>query len=413
MLCMLLLFLKQLYNFKTEDVRLPEKENSLSLYFHIPFCTAKCGYCDFNSYALETLIDKNQIQKTSWASEYTDALIREIKTRAKELQLKEIKVESVFFGGGTPSLFPPEEIERILTTVKIYFNLSPNIEISLEANPNSSDYRLFKKLNAAKINRISFGVQSFNNKLLKNLDRLHSGSEAKDAFFSAREAGFKNISIDLMFGIPFQTKRIAYSDIQTAINLDPEHISAYELTIEPGTSFHALHMKGELEGLANEKLSLEMWEMRDKLLHDAGYEQYEISNFSKPEFFCKHNLNYWNRGDYLGIGAGAHSLIDNKRFWNHLRPDTYIKNSQSPTAGEEKMEDKAKILGESLMLGLRLKDGISLRKLKRKTGLDSEDLFQDYFQDFYKKKLLIKDRGKLKLTKKGMLLSNQIFSCLL
>ena len=394
-------------------MRLPEKQNSISLYFHIPFCTAKCGYCDFNSYALETLIEKKQAAHKDWASEYTDALIREMENRAKTLQVKGRKVESVFFGGGTPSLFPPEEIQRILNTSKKLFNFVSNIEISLEANPNSSDYNLFKKLKSAGINRISFGVQSFNNKLLKNLDRVHSSADARNAFYSAREAGFGNISIDLMFGIPFQTKEIANSDLQTAIDLDPEHLSAYELTIEPGTAFHALHMKGELKGLINESLSLEMWKMRDRLLHEAGYEQYEISNFAKSGFLCIHNLNYWNRGDYLGIGAGAHTLIDNQRIWNHLRPDTYIKNSRSPTAGEEKMEDKMKILGESLMLGLRLKDGISLTELKEKTGLDSEVLFQDQFKDFYKQKLLIKDKEKLKLTKKGMLLSNQIFSCLL
>ncbi len=392
---------------------MPEKENPISLYFHIPFCTAKCGYCDFNSYELQNLIEKKQVHNKNWASEYTDALIMEIKGRVKELQLTGRKVQSVFFGGGTPSLFPPQEIKKILLTSRKFFDFIPESEISLEANPNSSDYDLFKKLKKIGINRISFGIQSFNDILLKNLDRIHSGKDAKRAFYLARKAGFENISIDLMFGIPFQTKEIANDDLQNAIELNPEHISAYELTIEPGTSFHALHMKGELNGLISENLSLEMWEMRDQILHDAGYEQYEISNFAKLGFRCKHNLNYWNRGDYLGFGAGAHSLIDNQRIWNHLRPDIYIKNSQTPTAGEEKMENAKKILGESLMLGLRLKEGVSLLELKKKTGFDSEILFKNHFNDFYKKNLLIKDRGKLKLTKKGMLLSNQIFSSLL
>lgn len=392
---------------------MPEKENPISLYFHIPFCTAKCGYCDFNSYELQNLIERKQVHDKNWASEYTDALIIEIEGRVEELQLAGRKVQSVFFGGGTPSLFPSKEIKKILLASRKLFDFIPQAEISLEANPNSSDYDLFKGLKEIGINRISFGVQSFNSRLLKNLDRIHSGKDAKKAFYLARDAGFENISIDLMFGIPFQTKEIANDDLQNAIELSPEHISAYELTIESGTSFHALHMKGKLDGLISENLSLEMWEMRDKMLHDAGYQQYEISNFAKSGFRCKHNLNYWKRGDYLGIGAGAHSLIENQRIWNHLRPDTYIKNSQTPTAGEEKMEDIKKILGESLMLGLRLKEGVSLLELKKKTGFDSEILFQKNFEDFYKKRLLIKDGQKLKLTKKGMLLSNQIFSSLL
>lgn len=392
---------------------MPEKENAISLYFHIPFCTAKCGYCDFNSYALQNLIDREQVDSKHWASQYTDALIIEIKNRVEELHLTKRKVQSIFFGGGTPSLFPPEEIQRILEASNESFDLISHPEISLEANPNSSDYNLFKNLKKIGINRLSFGIQSFNDKLLKNLDRIHSGKQAKNAFYLAKEAGFENISIDLMFGIPFQTKEIANSDIQTAVNLNPKHISAYELTIEPGTSFHALHMKGKLNGLISESLSLEMWEMRDEILHNSGYEQYEISNFAKSGFKCKHNLNYWKRGDYLGIGAGAHSLIENQRIWNHLRPDTYIKNSQSPTAGKEKIKDEKKILGESLMLGLRLKEGLSLSELKEKTGLDTEILFKKSFEDFYKNKLLIKDKEKLKLTKKGMLLSNQIFTSLL
>jgi len=300
----------------------PPRTSPLSLYVHIPFCVAKCGYCDFNSYALEGLLETGRAG-ADWAPRYADALLREMEARCRALGLGGRGVETLFFGGGTPSLFPPEETARVLDALKRRFDLSPEAEVTLEANPGAADAARFAALREAGVSRLSIGVQTFDDLALRRLDRAHTGEEARAAFRAAREAGFGNVSLDLMFGIPFQTLADAASDLEAALALGPEHISAYELTIEPGTAFHALHARGRLAGLPDEEAALAMWELRDRLLSRAGYERYEISNFARPGFRCRHNLNYWRRGEYLGLGAGAHSFIGGRRLWNHARPDVY------------------------------------------------------------------------------------------
>ena len=304
----------------------------LSLYVHIPFCIAKCGYCDFNSYALDTLLERGHAGE-DWARSYADALIEETRSRVVAFSLQDRKLSTIFFGGGTPSLFPADETRRVLDFVAASFDLSPDCEITLEANPGAAEAERFGALREAGVNRISIGVQTFDDAALGRLDRVHTGEDAQSAFRSARAAGFANVSLDLMFGIPYQTIPMAERDIERAIALGPEHLSAYELTIEPGTAFHARQARGELDGLPDEETALRMWEIRDTALSKAGYERYEISNFAKPGFACRHNLNYWRRGDYLGIGAGAHSLIEGERSWNHARPDVYARNAGDPAAG--------------------------------------------------------------------------------
>ena len=381
----------------------------LSLYVHIPFCIAKCGYCDFNSYALDTLLEKGHAGE-DWARRYADALVEEIKSRVDQFSLKDREVATIFFGGGTPSLFPSEETRRVLELLAASFDLAPDCEITLEANPGAAEAERFGALREAGVNRISIGVQTFDDAALKRLDRVHTGDDAERAFRSARKAGFANVSLDLMFGIPYQTMDMAARDIERAIALRPEHLSAYELTIEPGTAFHARQARGELNGLPDEETALRMWELRDSALAEAGYERYEISNFARPGFACRHNLNYWRRGDYLGIGAGAHSLLEGRRFWNHARPDVYTKNASDPAANSERVDEPEKALGESLMLGLRMREGVSLERIARECGADPEAAFRELFEELESSGLAARENGNLRLSEKGTLLANQVLA---
>ncbi len=379
----------------------------LSIYIHIPFCIHKCGYCDFNSYALEGLLEKGHVGE-DWAAAYAGAAIRDIESRASALGLAGMPVETVFFGGGTPSLFPAPETARILRSLRERFEILPGAEIALEANPGAAESGRFAALREAGVNRISIGMQSFSDTALRRLERVHTGEDAREAFRSARRAGFENISLDLMFGIPHQGLDEAAADVESAIDLGPEHLSAYELTIESGTNFGALHARGELGGLPDEDTALAMWEMRDRLLSAAGYERYEISNFARPGFKCRHNLNYWRRGEYLGAGAGAHSFIAGRRFWNHARPDHYIKASGDPTAGKEIIDSAEKAIGETFMLGLRLTDGVSLDEAARSCGADPEEIFGGVFSELIESGLLERAGRTLRLTPKGLLLANQV-----
>ena len=213
-----------------------------------------------------------------------------------------------------------------------------------------------------------------------------------------------------MFGIPYQTIEAAAQDIERALGLGPEHLSAYELTIEPGTAFHARQARGELNGLPDEETALRMWELRDSALGDAGYERYEISNFARPGFACRHNLNYWRRGDYLGLGAGAHSLMAGERLWNHARPDVYAQNASDPAVGKERVDDPQKALGEALMLGLRVKEGVSLGRLAKECGADPEEAFGELFRELENSGLVARENGRLRLSDKGTLLANQVLA---
>ncbi len=381
----------------------------LSLYVHIPFCIAKCGYCDFNSYALDTLLEKGRAGE-DWTRRYADALIEETKGRLQGFSLEDRRVNTIFFGGGTPSLFPAEETRRVLNLLTESFDLAPDCEITLEANPGAAEAERFGALREAGVNRISIGVQTFDDAALNRLDRVHTGDDAERAFRSAREAGFANVSLDLMFGIPYQTIPMAARDIERAIALGPEHLSAYELTIEPGTAFHARQARGELNGLPDEETALRMWELRDSVLAESGYERYEISNFARPGFACMHNLNYWRRGDYLGIGAGAHSLLEGRRFWNHARPDVYAQNASDPTANFERVDEPEKALGEALMLGLRMREGVSLERIARECGADPEVAFGELFEELESSGLVARENGSLRLSEEGTLLANRVLA---
>jgi len=289
----------------------------LSLYIHMPWCVRKCPYCDFNSHEA-----RGQIPESS----YVNALIADLEQDLPQVWGR--SVESIFIGGGTPSLFAPEHIDRLLSEIRARLPLTPGMEITLEANPGTVEQARFEEFRAAGINRLSIGVQSFNADHLVKLGRIHGKEEALAACDAASNAGFDNYNVDLMFGLPGQTIEQAIADIEQAIALSPSHISHYQLTIEPNTLFYRHPPR-----LPDEDDTWEMQLQCQQALSSHGYLHYEVSAYTRTDYQCRHNLNYWTFGDYLGIGAGAHSKITDARqqaimrSWKIKHPSSYIENA--------------------------------------------------------------------------------------
>ncbi len=332
----------------------------LSLYMHFPWCIAKCPYCDFNSHSLTAELP---------ADDYIDALIHELGAAA--LPVADRRIESVFLGGGTPSLFDPSRIKRLLEAVADHLNLSKDAEITMEANPGAIEHGAFGEYRSAGINRLSLGVQSFAEKKLKGLGRIHDARAAEDAFHQARAAGFDNINLDLMYALPKQTLDEALSDVTTAIALRPEHISYYQLTLEPNTVFYA-----RPPALPDQDVAWEMQIAASDLLTSAGYANYEVSAWALADRECRHNLNYWQFGDYLGLGAGAHSKLTRhdgtvEREQRVAHPREYLKRKQTSTAvANRSVVAKDDLIFEFMLNNLRLRRGFSLDQFSRRTGLE-------------------------------------------
>lgn len=362
--------------------------NKLAIYVHIPFCKQKCKYCDFTSF--ENKEDKVNI--------YVEALIKEI--LAYKDKAKSYVVTSVYFGGGTPSFIEARFIEKIYNSLKDNYKFSDDMERTIECNPGTVTLEKLKKYREIGFNRISFGVQTFNAKLLKDIGRVHSVNDAISGFYMAREAGFNNISLDLMFGLPSQTLKDVSETIDKFIELNPEHISTYSLKIEEKTAFGRLYDEGKLK-LPDENEEREMYYLIKEKLKEKGYEHYEISNFSKAGFESRHNTSYWKRQNYLGFGLGASSCFEDTRFSNTSNLDEYIKDFSSFIKDKEELA-KEDIDSEKVILGLRM--------LK---GIDEEFICYDKWQKSVEKLisagLIIKEEGKIKLTDKGLDLANQVF----
>jgi len=330
----------------------------LSLYIHIPWCIQKCPYCDFNSRALKGTLNEDA---------YVDALLTDLESEL--FQTYDRPLHSIFIGGGTPSLFSGNAITRLLNGVRQRINLPASAEITLEANPGTLEAGRFEHYRAAGVNRLSIGIQSFDADCLQRLGRIHRSDEAITAFHSARAAGFERINLDLMFGLPGQDMALAQLDLGQAIALKPEHISYYQLTLEPGTLFYHTPPTLPLED--------NLWEMQlqgQSLLTDQGYSQYEISAYAQPTEQCRHNLNYWRFGDYLGIGAGAHGKQSNPngtitRRWKFPEPAAYLAASGSDYAlsGQKTLEPDETTL-EFMMNALRLYQGFTQRLYEQRTG---------------------------------------------
>ncbi len=370
----------------------------LTLYIHLPWCVQKCPYCDFNSHAV-----KGSVPET----EYTQALLADLDTLLPKVWNR--PVHAVFFGGGTPSLFSGAAIATVLNGVRARLKLSPNAEITLEANPGTVEHDHFARYYDAGVNRISIGVQSFNNDHLRRLGRIHDSQEASQAIAKIRAAGFNNFNIDLMFGLPGQTCRQALQDIEIALELGPTHLSHYQLTLEPNTAFAA-----NPPALPDQDSIADLQQACAETLQQAGFEQYEVSAWSKPQQHCRHNLNYWQFGDYLAIGAGAHgklTLPEEQSIWRYARhrhPKMYLQSSRTGAWNtEQRCLDQQERIFEFFLNGLRLRTGISLSNFEARTGL-SVTTIEDVTNQAIKRGLLARNDDQLIPTELGWRFLNDL-----
>lgn len=374
--------------------------NECGIYIHFPFCLSKCHYCDFNSFSVS--------ENPESRPQYLEALKKEIAFFPSS-KIKNLNIISIYFGGGTPTLFDPQHLKEILDFIRKRFHLKESLEITIETNPKILTLEDFVFLKRSGFNRLSIGIQSFHDRLLKRLGRVHTRKEGISAIRNAKDAGFKNISIDLMFGIPGQTLSDWNEDIEQVLEFDLQHISAYNLTVEKGTLFDEELTKGVLQ-LPSEDIELKMYEKALNVFQDNGYEHYEISNFAKKGFCSSHNQIYWRNEDYIGFGAGAYSYIDGTRHHADFHPKDYIEaimQKERSCAGEETLE-KEQQMGETVVMGLRLTKGIELERFNRRYGIDLRERYSCQLENLLSQKLIALDNGYLKLSHKGLLFSNRV-----
>ena len=370
----------------------------LALYIHFPFCKQKCYYCDFNSFA----------NKEMYIENYINALCKEIE-KYNYLN-KEYKITSIYLGGGTPSHIDSKNIVKVLDVVRKNYNVCDDAEITIEINPGTVTRTKLQDYFDAGINRISFGVQSTDDKILKKIGRIHNYEEFEKNYFEAREIGFNNISVDLIFGLPEQNLEIWNKTLEDIISLNPEHISAYSLKVEEKTAFGDLQSKGKLI-LPSEEVEREMYYLLKSKLKENGYNHYEISNFSKDGYESKHNIAYWERQDYLGVGSNSASCISNERFSNEESIEKYIElitENKDVVKDREKLNEED-IFQEKIILGLRLLKGISQREILKE---QTENIINNFIENkkYLLKNELIEEIGDIiKLTDKGLDLANQVF----
>ena len=373
----------------------------LSIYIHYPFCKSKCPYCDFNSHVKDG-VDYQRFLK-AYESEL-DFFATKTGTR---------KVKTIFFGGGTPSLMPIFLVEGILKKITALWQIDENCEITLEANPTSAEASKFKELKAIGINRLSIGIQALNDEDLKFLGREHSSLEAIKTIEIAAKI-FDNFSFDLIYARPKQTLKSWESELAQAINFGTKHLSLYQLTIEKGTKFYSRFQRGEFQ-MPNEELSAQFYEMTDKITSDAGFQAYEISNYAKPNFESRHNLVYWQGGDYLGIGAGAHSRIffENKKNRSAImmihEPLAWLKKVQEENVGIQTLEkiSDEELIEELILMGLRLKEGIFAEVFKR----NFDDIFDlKTLQNLEKQGLITFTNNNIKINNHARILTNSIIA---
>lgn len=361
-------------------------KNSLGIYIHIPFCVRKCSYCDF----LSGPADKNTQKK------YVERLLEEMEACAKLLESRRIK--TVFFGGGTPSILEGEEIVRVMDRLRMLGNLSENAEITIEANPGTVTREKLMLWKAAGVNRISFGLQSADNEELKRLGRIHTWEEFLENYHLARECGFHNVNVDLMSALPGQSVDTWRNTMERVAALEPEHISAYSLIIEEGTPFFDVYDKHP-ELLPGEEDEREMYYETKAFLASKGYERYEISNYAKPGYECRHNLSYWERADYLGLGLGAASLLGNVRKSNQTDLKEYLKGNFQ---GEEELLSSQAAMEEYFFLGLRKMKGVDWTPYKEQ--------YEKTVKELVKKGLLEEEGDIIRLTELGIDVSNYVLA---
>ncbi|NUK30876.1 oxygen-independent coproporphyrinogen III oxidase [Parageobacillus sp. VR-IP] len=374
-----------------------------SAYFHIPFCAQICYYCDFNKVFFQG----------QPVDEYLQAMEREMKKTVEVFPAE--RLDTLFVGGGTPTVLEMKQLDFLLESIYKHFRFSKDeVEFTFEANPNELSKEKLQLLKAAGVNRLSFGVQTFHDSLLKTIGRTHRYDDVMRTISLAKEAGFDNISIDLMYGLPNQTLQQFQEDLEIAFSLDIQHISAYSLIIEPKTIFYNLWRKGTLL-LPSEEEEAEMYEeaMRQMELH--GYQQYEISNYARPGFQSRHNLTYWNNEEYYGIGAGAHSYVNGVRRVNIGPIKQYIAKVQETGLPYREVHRVTWMeqMEEEMFLGLRKTEGVSKRRFSEKFGRDMHDVFGAAIRAERQKGLLEETDTHVRLTRRGRLLGNEVFQAFL
>lgn len=361
---------------------------TLSFYVHIPYCIKRCGYCDFNTYTPNELQDGATLEIVS--NDYIDAVLRELEA------VPQSEVPTIFFGGGTPSLLPAGDLGRVIAAIKARNGLSSDCEITLEANPDSVTAEKLARYLEVGFNRISFGMQSAKPHVLAVLDRTHDPDNVKKAVDMARAAGFSSISVDLIYGTPGESLDDWRDTVTTALSLDIDHISAYALIVESETKLAANIKRGDLT-MPDDDLMADMYLLVDQLCETHGFSWYELSNWSKPSHECRHNIAYWENRNWWGLGPGAHSHIDGKRFWNIKHPTAYkqkLFSGESPILDSELLT-REQMAVESIMLNIRMREGLDLSQLSQNQIEQLERFRADGYVDFIENRLVLTPTGRL------------------
>ena len=368
------------------------------MYIHIPFCKQKCLYCDFPSFAGQECMQKG----------YVEALCRELEKKAKELE--EYEIESVFFGGGTPTVLSVDMLESLMQTIFSKYHIAPDAEITIEANPGTLDLAMCQSLRKMGFNRLSMGLQAWQESLLQRLGRIHSRQMFLENFANAKKAGFHNINIDLMFALPKQTMADWEETLINVMALQPSHISVYSLIIEEGTPFYEYYQNGHYKEI-DEETDRAMYRMAVEKLELAGFHQYEISNFAIEGKQSCHNKRYWLDAEYMGYGLAAHSYWKGERFHNPYDMAIYMQRAEQGMGCREDIEmvSLEEQYGEFMFLGLRLMEGVEKKRFSRRFGIPIEDVFAKAIEKTKAEGLLEEVDGFLRLTKRGIDLSNQVF----
>jgi len=363
-----------------------------SLYVHVPYCSKRCGYCDFNTYTPSELDREDQIE--SWLN----SAVKEIELTRRVLK-EELTIDTIFFGGGTPSLLDSNTVDNFIQSVKSNFKLKPGLEITIEANPDSITEEKSQRWLNSGINRVSIGMQSSTKEVLKKLDRTHNPDNVSHSVDILKKSGFDNFSLDLIYGTPGESLNDWENSLKDAIALNPPHISAYSLVIEPGTKMGAQLNRGEIRQV-NDDEAADKYQLADEMLNKNNYSWYEISNWAKKDKECKHNLNYWLGNNWWGIGPGAHSHVNGVRWWNHKLPKVWrelLEKQNSPALAREVLSED-QIRSEQIMLLSRLR-----------TGLGNQELDENRIENLIANQLATLDTNKIVLTLKGRLLADEVF----
>lgn len=373
---------------------------TLGLYIHVPFCLAKCRYCDFISYPYTETAAVN----------YLDCLLQEIALYGRDLPQEEKRLGSIFIGGGTPTCLPVAGLRRILRRVRESFYLLPDCEITLEANPGTVDRPALEQLRESGVNRLSLGIQAFQDNVLAVLGRIHTATEAVAAVQAARAAGFENLNLDFIYGVPGQTEADWLDTLHRVADLAPEHVAVYGLQLEPGTPLEQEVSSGALEA-CSEDLELLMYRTAIDFLTVHGYGHYEISNFARPGKEAAHNLRYWLNQPYLGLGPAAHSYLHGERFANTPSLESYAVGlaQGKPPLSEREVVTVRNEMAETMFMGLRLRKGVGLDAFYRRFGQRAEEVYRTEIVFLQKAGLLEIVAGHLRLTTKGLPVGNEVF----